>query len=309
MGLPGADIIDLRLWKDMLDEVVTFELPSPEGRDRIGTLRLNLKKYGIRGIAYLGSFEEVVILGEDFEGQHYEQEKLITLYNLDFCDEICSSVNTRNLGEKRWRYEAIRTILEDQKRCYRNIGNDEPSYFILLLTVRNQIEAMRINEYICGQILSDTQSYCALCNRTNPLPESGSLMGTHAWSIKAFLYDILVGYFKAPNISAIFFPIIKYVGTPIIRYESTRKGLKRETTIQSPMLHWMIFCKFSPQERPSPNFFPQQFLEKVNSLLVSGSRIDIQIEPGEDLNRRQILSPVDWFKQFESTFISDGRLI
>lgn len=296
MGFPGTDLIDVRLWKDMIEEVIAFELLSPEDDDRIWIkqLRLNLKKLGIPSVAYLGSFEEVVILGKDYEGQPYRQDKVITLYNLDFCDEISSSIETLEHERKVLRYEAIRAILREQKRCFQQIGG--PSYFVILLTIRNQIEASKIRRSLSSSsnLLAETSSYCLSCERTKPIPMSGPLMGTHAWSLKAFLYDTLIGYLKNPNISAVFFPIVKYYG-----------GHSRG----SPMFHWMMFCKFGPEESANPNFYPARYLETVNSLCADRSGINIRCEPGEIQNNSQDLSPVGWFQQFESLFSSNGRLV
>lgn len=303
-GLPGTELQDIRLWKDMIEEVVAFELPSSYGdyRSNIIQLRTNLKKLGIRHVAYFGSFEEVVIRRKDFEGQEYKQDKLITLYNLDFCDEISSSIITKDRDKKRWRYEAIRVILQDQKRCYREREEDQPCYFIILLTVRNQIEAKRVIEYLNGKPLEETHSYVENCNKKkNKIPISGYLTGTHAWAIKALLYDVLIGDFKGSNIDSIFFPILKYRGTPI--------GALGGKPIESPMFHWMLLCKFGSDENPSPNVYPPQFLEKVNSLSVAGSNIGLSIEPGEALDRTQKINPVNWFQQFESLFVKEGKLI
>ncbi len=122
LGLPGVDLIDIQLWQSMIDEVIAFEPPSPppnpNPREAINLLRKNMRLRGIRGIAYWGSFEEVVMLRRDFDGQNYVQPKLITLYNLDFCDEITSKVETRRHGRRVWRFEAIRQILRDQAACY-----------------------------------------------------------------------------------------------------------------------------------------------------------------------------------------------
>ncbi|MBA7710246.1 hypothetical protein ES703_119184 [subsurface metagenome] len=82
-----------------------------------------------------------------------------------------------------------------------------------------------------------------------------------------------------------------------------------KTTIESPMFHWMLLCKFGSDENPSPKVYPPQFLEKVNSLSVAGSSISISIEPGEALDRAQKINPVNWFQQYESLFVKEGRLI
>lgn len=300
MGFPGTDLVDVKLWKDMIDEVIAFELPSPDSNDRlwITKLRTNLKMLGIPGVAYLGSFEEVVILRRDHDGQLYKQDKVITLYNLDFCDEIASKVDTLELGKKQLRFEALRVILQDQKQCYLNSGGS--CHFIILLTVRNQIAAPKIRNFLREKLLEETRSYYENCSRSKPIPLMGNLVGSHAWSLKAFLYNSLRTYFGAPNICALFFPIIKYTGTPV--------QLDKGVFFQSPMLHWMLFCQFGDPERPTPSFYPDDFLTKVTSLTIKGSSIIIDPEPGEMVNSSQSLSPVEWFQPFKPFFFTSGAV-
>ena len=107
MGLPGVDIIDLQLWRRMIDEVVAFESRAePEdndlgGRRNVLALRTKMREQGINGYAYFGSMEEVVILGRDQDGTEYDRSKLITLYNLDFCNENfkpCPNIDPGHTG-------------------------------------------------------------------------------------------------------------------------------------------------------------------------------------------------------------------
>ena len=138
LGLPGTELIDVKLWRDMIDEVIAFE-PLDEngyGRQAINALRQNMRKAGIPGRAYCGSFEEVVHLRRDCDGQDYDQGGLVTLYNLDFCDEISSPVSTQERGQRVWRFQAIRQVLRDQVEYFNEAG--PPKHFILMLTVRNQ---------------------------------------------------------------------------------------------------------------------------------------------------------------------------
>ena len=64
MGLPGVDLLDIKLWKDIIDEVVAFEVPAkPTARDRQGrrnimSLRRNLRLLGIPARAFFGPMEE-----------------------------------------------------------------------------------------------------------------------------------------------------------------------------------------------------------------------------------------------------------
>jgi len=289
LGLPGTELADIRLWKDMLDEVIAFQLPAPGGDPRrwILELRTNLRVFGIRSITYFGSFEEVVVLRKDLDGQKYSQDKVITLYNLDFCDEIASRVTTRD-GEKAWRFEALRTIIHDQAESFRR--TDEASHFIILLTVRNQISAGRIRQFLVPRYLAqETHTYCRECMRIRRIPRRGPLVGSHAWALKAFLYNTLRSYFGAPNISALFFPLVKYSGTPV-RLNAGRR-------LASPMLHWIIVCRFGPPEAPTPDCFPNDFLSSVVSLEAGASGMAFGPEPGERQNQGQPLTCVEWFER------------
>ena len=298
MGLPGTDLLDVKLWADMIDEVIAFEIPcsGPDERAWVKQLRTNLRKLKIEGVAYFGSFEEVVILRKDRDGQRYSQGKVITLYNLDFCDEISSTIPTLEHGKQLWRFEALRQILQDQKECYRRDGR--PSHFIILLTVRNQIEASKIRDFLSNNLLSETQSYYSACESEKPVPTHGPLCGTHAWSLKAFLYNTLRGYFTTPNVSALFFPIIKYIGTPI--------SLRGGKLLKSPMLHWMLLCKFGALQNPTPSFYPTDFLSRAISLAVEETDIVTQAEPGEMTWPIRHLSSVEWFQSFKHNFFTNG---
>jgi hypothetical protein len=297
MGFPGSNLADIRLWADMIEDVIAFELPCPHGSDKrvwVKEIRLELRRLGIPGVVYFGPFEEVVILREDYEGQHYTQEKIITLYNLDFCDEIASKIETRKYGERLWRFEAIRRILHDQQECYKRSGSQ--SLFIILLTIRNQIGASNIANFLSANLLSETESYCLNCNGENPIPsDDAPLIGTHAWALKAFLYNTLKTYFTQPNICALFFPLVKYEGTPIVR---KKKGVY----VRSPMLHWMFLCKFGESESPTPTFHPLGFLEQTVSLVADSAGITLHAEVGEVLNPDQPICPVEWFQPFEGFF-------
>lgn len=288
MGFPGTDLEDIKLWRDMIDEVIAFQSPAP-GRDPrawITAIRMNLRVLGIPGVAYFGSLEEVMILRKDLDGTVYEQREVITLYNLDFCDEIASRVDTRE-GGKEWRFEALRVIVQDQSACFRRSGG--PSHFIILLTVRNQIGARRIRELLRQTNLSaESQRYYTACNRMKPIPgHARPLIGTHAWSLKAFLYDTLRMYFGAPNVSALFFPLVKYHGTPIVLPGGRR--------LASPMLHWTILCRLGPREQANPRVFPPRFLSEIASVEATDDGLAFRPEPGENHRGTQPLGSAEWF--------------
>jgi hypothetical protein len=290
MGLPGVDLLDVKLWKDMIDDVVAFEPPdrADDRRASIIQLRRNMKLLGVPGIAYWGSFEEVVILRSDYDGQKYSQDKLVNLYNLDFCDEIASHISTRNKGKRVWRFEAIRQVLRDQVECYRTKGG--PNWFVLMLTIRNQIDAKKIRQFLKNQLLAETNDFRAKCELQKPLPQDGPLSRSYSWTLKAFIFNLMCQNFANPNISALFFPLVLYTGT----------------TASSPMLHWLIVCRIADQESHGPEMFPNPYLVS-SSVSVQNQELVWAPQAGE---MTEITTPPDgvgWLKDFGAGLIANFK--
>ena len=294
MGLPGVDLIDVRLWQHMIEEVIAFEPPdqSPSRRDAIQKLRTNMRKFGISGNAYYGSLEEVVILGVDNDGQKYSQNNLVTLYNLDFCDEIASRIETKERGERIWRFEAIRQILRDQEACYHKDRANK--YFILMITFRNQIASNKIRSLLQNaQLLAEVDAFCQVGNSHVPLPmENQALIGTHAWSLKAFLYNLLCGNFTNPHISALFFPLVLYLGTPVKVTHPVK------TILPSPMLHLVVLCKFADVEAASHITHPKGFIRSSSIEVSDGGDLDWKLLAGEENSIGFAPGSVPWLEEY-----------
>jgi len=292
MGLPGVDLIDIKLWKDMIDEVVAFEPPdkSDSRRDSIISLRRNLKLLDVPGTAYFGSLEEVVTLRKDFDGTPYSQEKLVTLYNFDFCDEISSAINTRQGGRKVLRFEAIRQVLHDQVNCYQ--GTAGPNYFLFMLTIRNQMDAAKLASFLKKPLLAEVKRFRDDCSQLNQLPARGPLIGSHFWGLKTFLYNLLCQYFVSPNLSAVLLPLVAYQGTRVSR------------SLLSPMLHWIILCKFGSPENETPDLFPPAFLTRC-SVRVKRSGLEWQAETGEHQTPSGLPNPVTLLRDHGSALLRE----
>lgn len=301
MGLPGVDLIDVKQWRHMIEEVIAFELPAkptqidPQGRRRIRALRRNLRILGIPGHAFFGPMEEVVILRRDYDGKHYDQKTVMTLYNLDFCDEISSSIPTKKQGKRVWRFEAIRQIFRDQKNAFQSYGG--PRWFIVLLTVRDQIDSQKLRELLSKNLYEETVTYLKACGGTRSLPAQGHVLGTHTWALKAFIHNTLRQYLVNPNIAATFFPFVKYVGSPV----GTGKG-----SLESPMLHCMFVCRFDEQQTSFPLHLPGDYLSGVSSVSVTKEgNLGWDPEPGEPRGPKGEPSPLNWFEGIGLEFLKD----
>jgi hypothetical protein len=278
LGLPGVDLIDVRLWQKMIDEVIAFEPrdQTESGRTHIEALRRNMQRFGVPGVAYFGSFEEVVMLRMDYDGQKYSQDKLVTLYNLDFCNEITSAVETLQ-GKRVWRFEAIRQILRDQAACYEQ--NKGPRHFIMMLTVRDQTSGKNIQPLLSGSgLLAQAKAHHDSCIELNPIRDPRKpLIGTHTWALKVAVFNSLYAYFGNPCLSALFFPPVRYKGT---RARTTDKN-GRATFMQSPMLHWLILCRFAEREQPGAICLPHGFLGRSCVAVESGKSFVWDPQTGE----------------------------
>ena len=275
MGLPGVDLLDVKLWRDLIDEVVAFEIRArstrndPEGRRRIVALRRNLQLLGIPSQAFFGPMEEVVILRRDYDGSHYDQKKVVTLYNLDFCDELASRINTRDQGRQVLRFEAIRQILRDQQQAFQEHG--EPGFFVIMLTVRDQMDSQKLRGFLSESLYEDTRAYLDVCGGIESLPPEGFVLGDHTWALKAFIHNTLRQYLTNPHISAMFFPLVRYHGTPV-----------QQGRIESPMLHCMVICSFDELQSPYPSYVPGDYLSCISSVTVTDEEsLAWDPQPGE----------------------------
>ena len=239
----------------------------------------------------------MVILRRDQDGVPYTQNHLVTLYNLDFCSEISSAVETLEAGRQVWRFEAIRQILRDQEVCYDS--GSGAGYFLLLLTVRDQIGVNKLSEHF-AEPFADSQNYWDLCQTVHPLPAEGWILGEHSWSLKTLIHDQLRKWFGNPNVSALFFPATKYLGTPI--------DFGKEGEVPSPMLHMMVLCRFGERTVSSPLFLPDNFLNSVCSVRANGDgTLAWAPEPGEPTDMEGSPNAEAWFVQHRKELITDPR--
>ena len=277
VGLPGVNLIDVELWKDMIEEIVAFEVKARPRRNDLGgrrnilLMKQNLAKLSIPSRAYFGPMEQVICMRQDADGIPYTQTNLVTLFNLDFCDEIASKIETPEHGKQVWRFAAIRQIFQDQAECFTR--TKENSVFVILLTCRNQIGAHKLLEFLNDQLFADTETYLNMAGGRNAIPANGILLGSHAWALKGYLYDQFRQYMSNPHLSSVFFPLVKYTGSPV--------NDRVDGQIQSPMFHWMMLCKFGDRQARTATHLPPQYLSAVSSVLAKGDGLVWDPEPGE----------------------------
>ena len=211
---------------------------------------------------------------------------------MDFCDQIESEIDTPVPGEKISRFQVIRQLLLDQQECYKRSGG--PGLFIILLTVRNQMGAIKLSSLLSKNIYHETKSYVDNCNQVNPIPSKGNVQGTHAWALKAFIHNLLRQDLSAPHISAVYFPVVKYTGK----------------TEGSPMLHFMVLCRFDDPRLHSPSSLPENYLFNTTSVRANDEQQLIwEPEPGELVPITSIPDVEEWLKDLNPAMLRERGIV
>ncbi len=238
-GLPGKEILDVRLWRDMIRRIIAFEiedLRADNEREDLVEMTRNLALLGIPNQVYCGYVEHVLIFGEDDDGQVYDPDDLVTLYNLDFCNAITGKAPTRQ-GRTCLRLEAMRHLFELQHQ--RSIAGDGDR-FVLLLTCQDQFHHSVMQGFLDDSDMPTTvEAWVQETLATKPLGTQPIQCNTPL--LKAFVFSTLQTYAQELNISTCFLPMISYFGR----------------TRRSRMVHFTILCRFAAlptNEQPAEDF-------------------------------------------------------
>jgi hypothetical protein len=165
-----------------------------------------------------------------------------------------------------------------------------------MLTVRNQIGAGKIRNYLSPSSLDgEARAFCERCSSIKPIPGERSqvLLGSHTWALKTLLHNMLRTYFGHPNLSALFFPQVRYEGTKI-------KIPDKQRLMDSPMLHWLVLCRFGDEAVATPDFWPIEYLSKpsVKVQMAHGQgRLIWESQTGEGAATTARPSVVEWLSQ------------
>ncbi len=108
-------------------------------------------------------------------------------------------------------------------------------------------------------LLAEAKAHYDGCNASVPIPAEPNrlLIGSHTWALKTVLFNYLLSYFNNPCLSALLFPPVLYNGTPVrIRADG------KDEILQSPMLHWVVLCRFADPEQAAADCSPVQYLAR-----------------------------------------------
>ncbi len=225
LGFPGPEIIDIIHWQNMIAHVIAFEYIKL--RKKVETA---LFYTGIEYVVYSGFMEETVLNNIDQEGKKFIQDRLITLYNLDFTNYITGKIPERGTT---LRFDALRKIISFQRDAY--FADRARDVFIMFLTVKAGYHAKHIKAYLQSELSAEVESIVSRFRTQEMINPKWS--GTNAVILRTFIFDKMTNYFQTHNISSIFLPTFEYMG-----------GSKRTT----PMMHMTAICKHNKVGRSTP---------------------------------------------------------
>lgn len=283
MGLPSSNGEDLNQWIDFIKVVIAFQcrvygMRSEETQDRseIDKLTELLRKFEREQkietyIVYDGYIEEVVIKGYDNSPYQnlFEQKNLITLYNLDFCNDIASPIEyTDKYGnaQKVFKFNAIQKLLQ-----YQDSISKTSDRFIFLLTVHCSYDGSELQNFVNDPPDAVVKEY---------LKKYHGMRGheKNARIVRLFVCYQIQKYFPSFNFSHKILPIIKYDGL---------RG--------TPLLHFVILGT-----KPSLNAAGVPSYQSINEILdqkfisiESNEFKNLESSLGE--NNVETLNPIDYF--------------
>lgn len=227
LGLPGPEAHDIKLWADMIENVIAFEITDDTGgnpRENFERLSTNLTLLHLPHIVYHGYLEDVVLWKRDLDEKEFKIDKFVTLFNLDFCNPITGMVPTES-GKRCLRFETIREIVTIQRALFRATGANK---FVMLITAYDAFYLREMTRFISRRDLANEVRTVIKRERPMKLRDSGLYRNTEL--LRLFMFDFLRGCFAGQNIKSFFLPAVEYLGK----------------TTRSPMIH---FCIIGEMER------------------------------------------------------------
>jgi len=212
LGLPSENPEDIYEWIDYLDEVYAFqcrEYPEPseenQSREKVVLLERKLRTLEIQNrlsysVVFDGYIEEVVLNGIDNnpEPTTFGHEDTITVYNLDFCNQITTPIkyNKDGIPKEAYKFDAVKELLRYQKQT-----NDLSKKFILFLT----INAKYSDEHVTKHVYEHFKDYYNSVSRLGGIE-------TRSRILKTYVFKIMRDAFEYHNFIPEFLPVIRYKG-------------------------------------------------------------------------------------------------
>lgn len=285
MGLPSPNAEDVKHWIEFVKIVIAFQCRdynkrSSSEQDRKDVEKLEdflrtlereqkLESY----VVYDGYLEEVVLKKKDNSPQaiKFENKKFITLYNLDFCNDISSPiefVDDNGDLQTAFKFDAIKELIQLQKSISK-ISNR----FLFLLTVHCSYNGKELESFLGNPPNTTIKEFLEKYSKLTGIEKNSRI-------VRLFVVYLIHQHFLANDFSPKILPIIRYGGIN-----------------NTPLLHFVIFGIHSkskagatPVYQRFDEILNQKFIEIneynfLNSYEVFTEEADVNINPIEYFTR------------------------
>ena len=289
LGLPGPQALDLLSWIDYIEQVIAFQCrdyPNPSSKLQVktrvqeleGKLRELERQSKIKTFAlYDGYIEEVILKGMDTNGDRFNQQDIVTVYNLDFCNGITAPltvVDEKGNTHSFYKSEVIRKLLEIQRdissaaRCKK---------FIMFLTIHSGFWFKEEERFISQNQDKDIKQYIDTLNKLKGWSKRIKLL-------KAYMYQIVRNFFCHCDFTPEFLPVINYLGV----------GKEKKNWL----MHFTVIGSFNKQASGLAPCLqnPQDFLDQKFLIIKSNKLGQINI-----VGIKEVDCPQDLVKAFKDS--------
>jgi hypothetical protein len=223
MGLPGIGAFDIKEWIDYLDIVFAYQCLDEdkeydEAEKEFETLKDYLNACTIKGTLndyglYKGYLEQVVMTGYDDDGQEFNQNDYVTVYNLDFCNTLTKPFPVVYPDGKTiecYKLDAVDKLIEHQVNVEEANRSDK---FLMFITVNSDFLERNYDD------INDSKfkKYRTRINNNAIDPSRQARL------IKAYTYYHLNEIFAKYNFRAEFLPPMYYEGSGGRRISGTNQ--------------------------------------------------------------------------------------
>lgn len=279
MGLPSPDAEDIKHWIEFIKVVIAFQCREYNKPSHFGQSRADIEKLEefLRGLeretkldsytVFDGYMEEVVLKGQDNSPQtiSFDINDFITLYNLDFCNDISSPLEfVDNNGEiqKAYKFDAVKKIIALQKSISK-VSNK----FLFLLTVHSNYKGKEIQNFLNDKPNKVVEEYIKKYSGLDGLERNSRI-------VRLFVAYLVHQVFPANDFTPKILPVIRY------------KGIN-----DTPLLHFVIMGIHTKSDAGATLIYQrmedilnQKFVdinEQVlqNSSVILDEEIDVNIDP------------------------------
>jgi hypothetical protein len=217
LGLPGLHAIDLVSWIEYLSYIIAIDCGHYSEKFNIGKARANIHKLNtilnrlerenkISGYSlYLGYIEEVVLKGLDRNGERFAPNKIVNIYNLDFCNSLTvplKIVDLKGQITKYFKNEVIRKLLEFERDL---LKPDHEKKFVMFITVHSNFWQNEAEQYFKSKNDLRFKEYSHVIDRLDIAEKTVRLL-------RMYFIDILKSHFTTAGFTPYFLPTIYYKG-------------------------------------------------------------------------------------------------